>query len=110
MRSVEATSLPGSISIVETDDEMITDRTKTTLTMPAVDVGSGKILSRTSGGTVDDDRVFHGRILLSCLQTAGEITPERNSPPLWTVGGNIALLLNGAPERREHPSAALSFD
>ena len=29
---------------------------------------------------------------------------------VWTVGGNIALLLNGAPERREHPSAALSFD
>lgn len=76
MRSVESNISSRFYRTVETDDEMITDRTKTTLTMPAVDVGSGKILSRTSGGTVDDDRVFHGRILLSCLQTAREITPN----------------------------------
>ena len=76
MRSVESNISSRFYRTVETDDEMITDRTKTTLTMPAVDVGSGKILSRTSGGTVDDDRVFPGRILLSCLQTAREITPN----------------------------------
>ena len=76
MRSIESNISSRFYRTVETDDEMITDRTKTTLTMPEVDVGSGKILSRTSGGTVDDDRVFHGRILLSCLQTVGEITPN----------------------------------
>ena len=42
MRSVESNISSRFYRTVETDDEMITDRTKTTLTMPAVDVGSGK--------------------------------------------------------------------
>ena len=61
---------------VETNDEVITDRTEAALTMPAVDVGSGKILSRTSGGTVDDDGVSHCEILLSCLRIVGEVNPK----------------------------------
>ena len=76
MRSIESNISSRFYRTVETDDEMITDRTKTTLTMPEVDVGSGKILSRTSGGTVDDDGVSHCEILLSCLRIVGEVNPK----------------------------------
>ena len=76
MRSVEG-NIPSRFNrAVETDDEVITDRTEAALTMPAVDVGSGKILSRTCGGTVDDDGVSHCEILLSCLRIVGEVNPK----------------------------------
>ena len=41
----------------EPDYEMIADGTETARTVPAVDVGGREILSRTGGGTVDDNRV-----------------------------------------------------
>ncbi|UVV53196.1 hypothetical protein NXY15_29205 [Bacteroides thetaiotaomicron] len=41
--------------------------------MPAVDVGSGDVLSRTGGGTVDDDGVFHCRNSFLCPLSLGNI-------------------------------------
>jgi len=37
---------------------MIADGPEATGTVPAVDIGSGDVLSRTGGGTVDDDGVL----------------------------------------------------
>ena len=61
---------------VELHNVVVAYGSETLLTVPAVDVGSGKILSRTSGGTVDDDGVSHCEILLSCLRIVGEVNPK----------------------------------
>ena len=58
---------------VEADDVMIADGPEATGTVPAVDIGSGDVLSRTGGGTVDDDGVFHCRNSFLCSLSLGNI-------------------------------------
>ena len=51
---------------VKQDHVVVADLSESPLTVPAVDVGGCEILSRTGGGTVDDNRVSHYSVLLSC--------------------------------------------
>ena len=66
MRSVEGDIPSRFDGSVGPDYEMIADGTETARTVPAVDVGGCEILSRTGGGTVDDNRVSHYSVPLSC--------------------------------------------
>ncbi len=66
MRSVEGDIPSRFDGSVQPDYEMIADGTETARTVPAVDVGGREILSRTGGGTVDDNCVSHCSVLLSC--------------------------------------------
>ena len=65
MRSVEGDIPSRFDGSVEPDYEMIADGTETARTVPAVDVGGCEILSRTGGGTVNDNSVFDLENLLS---------------------------------------------
>ena len=73
MRPVEGDVSSRFDGAVEADDVMIADGPEATGTVPAVDVGSGDVLSRTGGGTVDDDGVFHCRNSFLCPLSLGNI-------------------------------------
>ena len=73
MRPVEGDVPSRFDGAVEADDVMIADGPEATGTVPAVDVGSGDVLSRTGGGTVDDDGVFHCRNSFLCPLSLGNI-------------------------------------
>lgn len=73
MRPVEGDVSSRFDGAVEADDVMIADGPEATGTVPAVDIGSGDVLSRTGGGTVDDDGVFHCRNSFLCPLSLGNI-------------------------------------